>query len=111
MQNITGVTATIGEGSSSYVKLGTTDSDKSGDIVLKLSLNKNSSGDYDNLTTENNINLTMHLDKYEDYYVKSITESVYNGTDFADVTTSRLCTQLGHGTKEDLNGAEFKQLE
>ena len=110
--NITGVTATIGEGYSSYLKLGkTTDSDKSGNIVLKLSLNANDSGDYDNLTTENNLNLTMHLEKYEDYYVKSITESVYNGTDFADVTTSRLCTQLGHGTKEDLNGAEFKQLE
>ena len=111
--NITGVTATIGEGSSSYVKLGTTDSDKSGDIVLKLSLNKNSSGDYDNLTTEDNLNLTMHLEKYEDYYVKSITESVYNTTAkaFETKTTSRLCTQLGHGTKEDLNGAEFKQLE
>lgn len=110
--NITGITATIGEGSSSYVKLGkATDSDKSGNIVLKLSLNKNSSGDYDNLTTENNLNLTMHLEKYEDYYVKSITENVYNGSAFADVTTSRLCTQLGHGTKEDLNGAEFKQLE
>ena len=109
--NITGVTATIGEDSSSYVKLGTTDSDKSGNIVLKLSLNKNSSGDYDNLTTENNLNLTMHLEKYEDYYVKSITESVYNGSAFEPKTTSRLCTQLGHGTKEDLNGAEFKQLE
>ncbi|MCI7003266.1 MAG: DUF6273 domain-containing protein [Clostridia bacterium] len=111
--NITGVTATIGEGSSSYVKLGTTDSDKSGNIVLKLSLNKNSSGDYDNLTTENNLNLTMHLEKYEDYYVKSITESVYNTKTkaFEPKETSRLCTQLGHGTKEDLNGAEFKQLE
>lgn len=109
--NITGVTATIGEGSS-YLKLGkATDSDKSGNIVLKLSLNKNSSGDYDNLDTADNLNLTMHLEKYEDYYVKSITESVYNGSAFADVTTSRLCTQLGHGTKEDLHGAEFKQLE
>ena len=109
--NITGVTATIVEDSSSYVKLGTTDSDKSGNIVLKLSLNKNSSGDYDNLDTANNLNLTMHLEKYEDYYVKSITESVYNGSAFEPKTTSRLCTQLGHGTKEDLNGAEFKQLE
>ncbi|MDY2696127.1 MAG: DUF6273 domain-containing protein, partial [Eubacteriales bacterium] len=103
--------ATIGEDSSSYLKLGTTSTDNSGDIVLKLSLNKNSSDDYDNLTTEGNLNLTMHLEKYEDYYVKSITENVFNGTDFADVTISRLCTQLGHGTKEDLNGAEFKQLE
>ena len=110
--NITGVTAAIGEGYSSYLKLGkTTDSDKSGDIVLKLSLNKNSSGDYDNLDTADNLNLTMHLEKYEDYYVKSITESVYNGSAFEPKTTNRLCTQLGHGTKEDLNGAEFKQLE
>ncbi|MDY2696062.1 MAG: hypothetical protein SOV27_02750 [Eubacteriales bacterium] len=109
--NISGVTATIGEDSSSYLKLGTTSTDNSGDIVLKLSLNKNSSDDYDNLDTANNLNLTMHLEKYEDYYVKSITESVYNGSAFADVTTKRLCTQLGHGTKEDLNGAEFKQLE
>ena len=107
--SITGVTVSLGEGSSSYVKLDT-NSNKTGDIVLKLSLNANSSGDYDNLTTENNINLTMHLDKYEDYYVKEITESVYNGSAFEDVTTNRLCTQLGHGTKED-NGAEFELLE
>lgn len=107
---IEGITVSLGEGSSSYVKL---EIDTTGDIVLKLSLNKNSSGNYDNLSAENNINLTMHLDKYEDYYVKKITESVYNDSSkaFENVTTNRLCTQLGHGTKEDLNGAEFEQLE
>lgn len=105
---IEGVTVSLGEDSSSYLKLET---NTTGDIVLKLSLNANESGNYDNLTTENNINLTMKLEKYEDYYVKEITESVYNGSTFADVKTNRLCTQLGHGTKEDLNGAEFKQLE
>ena len=108
---ITGVTVSLGEGSSSYVKLGTSTDTKTGYIILKLSLNANASGNYDNLSAENNINLTMHLDKYEDYYVKEITESVYNGSAFADVTTNRLCTQLGHGTKEDLNGAEFEQLQ
>ena len=104
--NINGVTVSLGEGSSSYVKLGTTDTTKTGAIILKLSLNSSES-----LSTDISLNLTMHLDKYEDYYVKEMTESVYNGSAFADVKTNRLCTQLGHGTKEDLNGAEFEQLE
>ena len=104
--NITGVTVSLGEGSSSYVKLGTTDATKTGYIILKLSLNSSES-----LSTDISLNLTMHLDKYEDYYVKEITESVYTGSAFEEVTTKRLCTQLGHGTKEDLNGAEFEQLE
>ena len=104
---IEGITVSLGEGSSSYVKLGTS-TDKTGDIVLKLSLNSSES-----LSKDISLSLTMHLDKYEDYYVKEITESVYNSSTKAleNVKTNRLCTQLGHGTKEDLNGAEFEQLE
>lgn len=125
--NITGVTTTIGEGSSSYAKLGTSTTNKSTDLILKLSLNANSSGAYENLADENSFSLTMHLETYEDFYVKNITETICDPP-FAEVDndgneqlkaikntknikTSRLCTQLGHGTTQDLNGSEFKQLE
>lgn len=105
---IDGVTTSIAENSSSYVKIAKQGQEE---IILKLSVTL-VDDIYQNITSADNVNLSMTLEKYEEFYTKEIIENIYNTATSAIETartTTRLCTQIGHGTGAD--NAEFTQLE